>query len=186
MRNKGHRIFLAINFPEKIKKKFSQFQEEWFNWPVKLTPKENLHVTLLFIGNINTEEIFNLCRIVKKIVSKRETFEIKFNKICFGPVNKRPRMIWALGERNNELSFLRNRLEQGFFKVNESRVDNKGFCPHITLARIKQKEWEEMKERREASKDISISFLADSVEVMESVLSRKGPKYIVLESISLK
>ena len=186
MNNGNHRVFLAINFSEEIKNKFSQFQKEWVGLPVRLTKKKNLHLTLLFIGNIDTEEIFNFCRTAQKTTSQHEAFEIRFNKICFGPVNKKPRMIWALGEKNKYLSFLKNDLEKSFFNLNENKIDNKGFCPHITLARINRKEWGKMENKAEIDKNISISFLADSIEVMESVLLKTGPEYSVLESILLK
>ena len=174
---KQHRIFLAINLPDKIKKRLSEFRKEWFDFPVKLTRIENLHITLFFIGYVNTEEILDICKLAKKAISGKSVFEIKLNKICFGPLNKKPRMIWAIGDINNNLSRLKNKLEGGY---------NKLFYPHITLARIKQKEWGELPSIPNIEKDISLSFLVDSVEVMESCLSRKGPEYNVLETILLK
>jgi len=184
---KQHRIFLAINLPDKIKKRLSEFRKEWFDFPVKLTRIENLHITLFFIGYINTEEILDICKLAKKAISQENMFEIKLNKICFGPLNKKPRMIWAIGDINNNLSHLKNSLEGDLFGSNKNAENhNKLFHPHITLARIKQKEWGELPSIPNIEKDISLSFLVDSVEVMESCLSRKGPEYNVLETILLK
>jgi len=184
---KQHRIFLAINLPDKIKKRLSEFRKEWFDFPVKLTRVENLHITLFFIGYVNTEEILDICKLAKKAISQENMFEIKLNKICFGPLNKKPRMIWAIGDINNNLSHLKNSLEDDLFGSNKNAENhNKLFHPHITLAKIKQKEWGELPSIPNIEKDISLSFLVDSVEVMESCLSRKGPEYNVLETILLK
>ena len=187
MTTKNHRIFLAINLPEGVTRKLSDFQKEWFDFPVRLTRRENLHITLVFIGNVDTEAVLDVCKITKESISQEDVFEIKLNKICFGPLNNKPRMIWAIGENNENLSCLKNKLEDSFFNLNKNNIANhRNFYPHITLARIKQKEWSNLENKPDIGKDISLSFSVDSVEVMESFLSRKGPEYTILESISLK
>ncbi|HEB01428.1 MAG TPA: WecB/TagA/CpsF family glycosyltransferase, partial [Candidatus Portnoybacteria bacterium] len=39
-------IFVAINLPSEIKKKFLSFQQKWPDLPVRWTKEENLHITL--------------------------------------------------------------------------------------------------------------------------------------------
>jgi len=187
MITKQHRIFLAINLPDKIKKRLSEFKKEWFDLPIRLTKTENLHITLIFIGYVDTEEVIDMCKLTKEAISKESIFEIKLNKICFGPLNKKPRMIWAVGDINNNLSRLKNSLEKNLFNSNKNTASyNRSFRPHITLAKIKQKEWLKLLNKPNIEKDISLSFSVDSVKIMESYLSRKGPEYTVLESIPLK
>jgi len=187
MITKQHRIFLAINLPDKIKKRLSEFKKEWFDLPIRLTKTENLHITLIFIGYVDTEEVIDVCKLTKEAISKESIFEIKLNKICFGPLNKKPRMIWAVGDINNDLSRLKNNLEGNLFNSNKNITGyNRSFRPHIILAKIKQKEWLKLLNKPNIEKDISLSFLVDSVKIMESYLSRKGPEYTVLESIPLK
>ncbi len=187
MEIRNNRIFLAINLSDKIKNRLMRIQEEWPDLPVRWTKKENLHITLIFIGSVNNEEMIDVCNLSKNIASQESCFEIKLNKICFGPLSKNPRMIWAMGENNKGLSCLKNNLEMELFDSNKDvQVDNRVFRPHITLARIKHKEWNKMAKLPDIEKDISLTFLVDSVQVMKSYLSKKGPEYTVLESILLK
>ena len=52
-----HRIFIAINLPEDIRKKLSEFPAKWPELPVRWTKKENIHITLVFLGYLSEEEL---------------------------------------------------------------------------------------------------------------------------------
>jgi len=163
---KRRRIFIAINLPEDIKKNLAKYKERWPELPIRWTKPENLHITFNFIGYITDEELFEVCKKTKEIADKHNLFEIKLTKICYGPFNKSPKMIWAIGEKIKELNL----------------------SPHITLGRIRKWEWQriEPEERSEVDEEIDLSFSVDSIEVMESVLKKGGPEYTILESYNLK
>ena len=162
-----HRVFIAINLPGKIRECLASYQNKWPELPAKWTKKDNLHITLEFLGYVSDEEILEICETTKETASKHESFEVKLTKICYGPPGKTPpRMIWATGEEIKELNIV----------------------PHITLARIRTWQWKQIEpeERPEVEEDINLSFEVNSIEVMESALSRGGPKYTILESYQLK
>ena len=171
---KRHRIFIAINLPEDIKRKLADFRKNWPELPIRWTKPNNLHITLDFLGYLADEELAEICKIAKEVASKNSPFFVKLNKICYGPIDKKPpRMIWVVGEKSQEFSALRNDLDRSL-SVSEKRE----FSPHITLGRINQWEWKriEPEERPEVNEDISLNFSVDSIEVMESVLKRTGPE----------
>ncbi|MEA3293091.1 MAG: RNA 2',3'-cyclic phosphodiesterase [Patescibacteria group bacterium] len=197
-----HRTFIAINLPEKIKQKLSSFQkdiDEKFDWLgqeisvnkiINWTKKDNLHITLAFLGNITDNEILDISKSVKNISFKNKQFFINLNKICYGPIGKiPPRMVWVKGEESKSLSFLKNCLEKKLFnaKTLKNYSTNNLFSPHITLGRIMAWNWKriDIEERPEIEEDISLKFEINSIEVMESQLSRGGPKYTILESVPL-
>ena len=167
-----HRIFIAINLPENIKNILSSYRDKWPDLPVRWTKKENLHITLEFLGYLIDEELIELFQKTKELALKNESFSIRLNKICYGPPNKKPsevrtpRMVWATGEKTKEFNLL----------------------PHITLGRLKTWEWRriEPEERPEVNEEIDLTFEVNSIEIMESVLKRTGPEYIILESCPLK
>ena len=178
------RIFIAINLPEDIKKKLTNYQNKWQELPVKYTNKENLHITLIFLGYINDEELVKICNITKKVVSRNQSFSINLNKICYGPPNKKPpRMIWVQGEKIQELTNLNQDLEKSLINSNEKKV----FSPHITLGRLKQWEFRQIEQEKipEINEEISLNFEVNSIEVMESQLKPSGSKYTILESLPL-
>ncbi len=180
-----HRIFIAINLPQKIKKKLVDYQNKCPELPVKWTRENNIHITLFFLGYVDNDSLSEICTNIKEIGLRHSSFCINLNKICYGPTNKiPPKMIWAVGEKNKELLNLIADLEKILFLTEQ----NNHFSLHITLGRIRQMEWRrvEPEERPEVEQDINLKFEVNSIEVMESELRKAGPEYTILESITLK
>ncbi len=182
--NKRRRIFIAINLPENIKKKLAEYQAKWPELPIRWVKSENLHITLDFIGYIGDEELLEICKITKEVASRHPSFLVNLFEICYGPTDKKlPRMTWAIGEKSEEFASLKDDLDKSL-TISEKRQ----FSPHITLGRIRQWEWQriEPEERPAVDEDINLSFSVDSIEVMESILKKRGPEYIILESYDLR
>lgn len=184
-----HRIFIAINLPERIKKQLSDYRVKWPELPCRWTKPENLHITLAFLGSTSDEELLEILETAKDVASKHEPFSINFNKIIYGPPRKNPpRMVWIEGEENKDLGRLQGDMDNSLQNFpTQKENENRSFSPHITLGRLK--EWEfrkiEPEERPQIEKDISMIFNVNSIEIMESELKREGPEYSILESIPL-
>jgi len=185
---KRHRVFIAINLPEDVRKALAKYQEKWPELPAKWTDKDNLHITLEFLGALTDVEVGEVCKIVAEASKSHSPFGMNLVKVLYGPPKKNPpRMVWVDGEKSDELSDLKNDLEESLLEKISFRPDGNGFTPHITLARIL--EWEFRKfgidERPEINEDIDLLFSVESIEVMESELKRGGPVYTILESHNL-
>ena len=181
-----HRVFIAINLPDNIRKKLYETRDEYPDLPCRWTKKDNLHLTLLFLGYVTDQEILDICQTTREIAKQHKSFSLELNRIVYGPPRKQPpRMIWVEGQSSTELGNLGQDLKNHFFeRVEKEAGKPHGFTPHITLARIKQWEFQkqEIDETPEINKEISLSFPVESIEVMESELKREGPEYSVLES----
>lgn len=183
----NHRIFIAINLPEDLKKKLADYQKKWPEIPVRWTELDNIHITLAFLGYINDEELLETSKTVKEAALRHVSFFIDLNKICYGPPKKMPpRMIWVKGEKSEDFASLRDDLDKSLSDSETIRFssEKREFSPHITLGRIRQWEWQriEPEERPKVNEDINLSFSVDSIEIMESVLKKGGPEYTILES----
>jgi len=198
IKSMNHRIFIAINLPEKIKDELEKleketaelFPEETSRGLVRWVKKDNLHITLLFLGYIEEENIPQICKIVNKIAKTQNPFSLEFKKVLYGPPNKiPPRLIWVDLEKSAELTDLVKKLKE---KVEETgfleKMEKREFSPHITLGRIRTWQWKriEPEERPDIKKDISLNFEVNSVEVMESQLKRSGAEYAILETCNLR
>ena len=186
-----HRIFIAINLPEDIKKKLIDYQAKWPELPIRWTKKENLHITLIFLGYLSDEDLLEVLKSTKEAVLKHQPFFINLKKIIYGPPKKLPpRMIWAEGEESKELGKLQKDLENSLLAPSVKGIESESrpYAPHITLGRIKAWEFRkiEPEERPEVNEEINLNFEVNSIEVMESELKRGGPNYAILESCSLK
>ncbi len=181
-----NRIFIAINLPEEVKKKLMNHYDDWPNLPIKWTKKDNIHITLVFIGNCSNDEILEICEKTKEVAKGHQSFSITLNKIAYGPPNKLPpRMVWTIGEKSQELGKLQNELENA---VLSSSGKAGAYSPHITLGRIRTWQWKEIEpeERSDVNAEIDLTFEVNSVEVMNSELKKGGPDYTILESCLLK
>lgn len=185
-----HRVFIAINLPESVRKKLAGYQDKWPELPVRWTKPDNLHITLEFLGYLPDEDLPEICNIMKKVALRHQPFPINLKRICYGPPKKMPpRMVWAEGEKSKELGKLKEDLQR--FLV-DSKIsfspEGRAFSPHITLGRIKTFEWRkiEPEERPAVEEEIDLNFEVNSIEIMESRLKRGGAEYTILESCLFK
>ena len=201
----NHRVFIAVNLPEDVKKTLLRHQEDIekafpvgedaISSPIRWTNRDNLHITLMFLGYISDEELWEACKIVKDIASKNSEFSINLKEIIYGPpqkgLKKTPRMVWVEGEKSKELGKIQNELENALLNSPVSPLkegEQRPYTPHITLGRIKAWEWNKInpEEIPELKEEINLSFDVTSIDVMESELKKGGPEYTVLESCQLK
>ena len=185
---KRHRIFIAINLPSEIKKYLWRLQSQWQDVPANWVPPENLHITVVFLGDIDDQQLGQVCLAVKEVIAQHQTFAITLEKIAFGPEGKiPPRYIWAGSQGYKELEILKKDLETALSEHIHLSIDRRPFAPHVTLAKIKEFQWRGInpEERPEVHQDLSLEFTVESIEVMESELKREGPKYTVIESHQL-
>ena len=179
---------MAINLPEEIKRELFKYSEKWLELPAKWTPKDNLHITLEFLGSLTDEEAGDVCLIAKEVAERHASFSLNLNKILYGPPKKMPpKMVWAEGEKSEELTLLREDLENSLTEKVRFVPENRTFAPHVTLARISAMEFRiiEPEERPETNETLDLIFTVESIEVMESEMKKDGPFYTVLESHQL-
>jgi 2'-5' RNA ligase len=186
-----HRIFIAINLPEEVKKELERFQFKFSELPARWVKKENLHITLAFLGYVKDEDLPRIIEIAKNVATRHAPFLIKIVKVTYGPPKvSPPRMVWAIGEKNENLWKLQEDLKNALMEMKIPQLEEeegRGFIPHITLARIRKWEFKQMEpeERPEIDEDLNFSFEVKSIEIMESHLKRGGAEYTILESIPL-
>ena len=182
------RIFIAINSPESIKKRLGDFREKWEGLPVRWTKKDSLHLTLVFIGYVVDNEVYEVCKLVRGIAQKHEQFSLEFEKILYGPPGKAPRMIWLKGRQSAKLSQVKDELENvlaDFEGLSNFRVDGRSISSHITLARIKMGQRHDSDRLPKIEQEFRVSLPVATIDVMESDLKRDGAEYTVLESCPL-
>ncbi|BFT94666.1 MAG: RNA 2',3'-cyclic phosphodiesterase [Minisyncoccus archaeiphilus] len=191
------KIFIAINIPGKAKNKMGEYQEKitgQFNssghdCPIKWTKKDNLHITLLFLGLVDDMEIPELFGIVEEAVSQVEVFDISIDNLSYGPIGvTSPKMIWANIGKNDELIDLQNRIQRAVLDEGYSAETDKKFTPHMTLGRLVQWQFRkiEPEEVPQVDDGVGLGVTVKSIEIMESFAGRGGSEYCILKSINLK
>jgi 2'-5' RNA ligase len=181
------RVFIAVNLPEKLKKRLKEYREKFDYLPVRWTKPDSLHLTLVFIGYVSNEQMLEICRVAREVAAEQEAFFLTFKKIILAPAQKAPRMIWLTGEVDKNLSELKKLLEKKLLEADTGfyRPDNKESRPHITLARIKMEQWRRAEaeiDLPEIEQSFQVQSPVNSIEVMESDLRSDGAEYLALES----
>ena len=178
---KLYRIFIAINLPDDTKEQLLAYRDRWPEIPARWTTKENLHLTLAFLGNTSDQALEKVCGAIKQIGERHNPFSIEFTKIVYEPSKQAPKMIWALGD-SPKLLALQKDVAQTLHAEQEQN-----FTPHLTLARLRAFELQRMEpeEIPDINEEISFSFKVTSIEVMESKPRRSGAEYSIVQSVLL-
>ncbi|MBU1121003.1 MAG: RNA 2',3'-cyclic phosphodiesterase [archaeon] len=173
------RIFIAINLPSEARKEiYERISKKIDKEKCKVVGEKNLHITLRFLGYLGEEALEELKEKMKAL-SKEEGFRGRITGV--GEFNGR--IVWiGMEEGKEKMNELSNKLSEVI------GVGDERFHPHVTLARVKKMMYEEVKELRKELNELNYSreIEVKSVDLMESVLERNGPKYLLLQSFPLK
>lgn len=177
------RIFISIDLPEKIKSKiFHSFEkiEQLKIVKGKFVEKNNLHLTLKFLGNISEEKISEIEKILSTI--KFDSFNVRLGNIGFFPNKNYIKIVW-IELISDEIYNLQKIIDEKLkFMFNEKII----FYPHITVLRIKS-----IKNKTiflDKIKEINfknISFDINFFSLTKSELKKEGPSYKLLNKFSL-
>ncbi len=190
------RLFIAINIPEDIRMKISKKKEVLeslipganfvSSGGTHITPAENWHLTLVFLGYQEDEAILPIIKSMEDVASGFDSPEIILDSISYAPPKGAPRMIWLNGspETSKGLASLKITLEDELIKNKvRFKLENREFNSHITLARFNEISKKELPEIGKEFQNLDWFFMAGGIDLMESHLSRSGAKYELLQHI---
>lgn len=177
------RLFISAPLSKQVIHEIREYQSKIALLPLSLTPEENLHITLLFIGEVPDtmlEEIKNTISLVVKTFNEKE-------KMCFvtpmvfeaGPDPRFPRLVWLTISASPSLVNLHTLLAQ-WLNVH----DPKGFHPHSTIARASVSGRLDSAEIPVKRID-DLSYQLKEIHLMESKLSSQGSRYTIRASYPL-
>lgn len=174
------RIFIAVRIDpeETLKKMISAFKSVLKDENIKWTNQENMHLTLAFLGDTEEKQINVINSMMTNSCEGFGRFELKIKGAgVFKNLND-PRVIWAgidISERLNQLnSLIKTGLDEAGTKM-EERL----FRPHLTLARIKHiNPGNSLKDLIEKYRDTELQVVTvNEIILYESILLPQGPVY---------
>ncbi len=175
---KKKRIFIGVTISNALREEIGKWKEEHITFPVRWTPPENLHITLLPPWyEENVEEISDVLQNMKPCV---KPFPVVFEMVAFGPENKRPWLMWARGEMPQEFLLLKKQLTNILQKGEERRHE----ILHTTLARFSLEQFQQFEEKN-FLETIMWKDKISSFSLIESHLRRTGAVYETLTTINL-
>jgi len=126
------RLFFGIEIPDKEKEKIEKIKGKIkIDGKIKWVEKENLHITLLFLGEKNPEDVLKLI-----YDFKFESFDVSLKDFGVFPDIKRPRVLWMGVNQGKER--IKELYENLVFRLERLNIEKeKRFTPHLTIGRVK-------------------------------------------------
>jgi RNA 2',3'-cyclic 3'-phosphodiesterase len=130
------RLFTAIDLPSdalvRLERLLTLLRPEAL---IKWSPLDNLHITTKFIGEWPEVRLLELDEVLSSILP-REPFEVQIKDLGWFPNERSPRVLWAGIHGSEPLDRLARETETCVESLGIKK-EERGFTPHLTLARIK-------------------------------------------------
>jgi RNA 2',3'-cyclic 3'-phosphodiesterase len=133
------RAFVAIDLADDVRAALARQQARLkaactHNRDVRWTRPEGLHLTLKFLGAIESERAASVIAALQKL-GPFDAFNVEVKGFGYFPDARRPRVLWVGLEAPAALSELAARVEMALENLGFAR-ENRPFKPHLTLARF--------------------------------------------------
>jgi 2'-5' RNA ligase len=130
------RLFVAIEIPAEVCKRLAELIGDFrvLAPSLKWVRAENLHLTLKFIGEVESTKLDAIRSALAGIRPPGE-FELTYQGLGFFPSEKRPRILWSGIQATPELAQLAFEIDMALSALGVPR-EERAFAPHLTLARL--------------------------------------------------
>lgn len=149
---------------------------------IKPTKRQNLHFTIMFLGNFDKHKAMTALKLLSI-----DVFKAKLSNIGFFPNSKYIRVLWLGVEPEAPFTAIHKQLAKALELKPEPN-----FKPHLTIARIKKlsasTKQDLLEFKRKADKLLTKlpDFSIETIVLFNSILSEQGPYYEKLAEKDLK
>ena len=181
-----HRCFYALLLPEPLKRSLEERLREFSRIPgVNWTQAQNLHLTMLFLGDVKVELIPALKDILFDLSRSWKPISMAARGIELFPARE-PRLVWASLQTDDNAIFDMHRELRKRARELDIETDNKPLKLHITLGRIKHQIQPHL-ERSILESAVDTQDLAfEDIALLRSQLRPEGPIYNIIEQSILR
>ena len=186
------RTFIAIELSDQIREALAQIQShlKYSGADVKWVEKNNVHLTLKFLGEISEEKAERVKLILQKIAGGTKPFEISIKDVGAFPKIDFPRVIWVgLDKGADKSKILAERIDEALSEIGFQK-ESRPFAAHLTIGRVRSPK------NKDALKDKMLSYSPQSmvhspqsissIALFKSILTPKGAIYTKLYEAGLK
>ncbi len=173
------RLFVALDVPEDVREALGKLiaHLEAKCRGVKWVRPEGMHVTVKFIGHVETESVAPIREALGR-VEWHGAIEMRFRGARFFPSERFPRVLASEVETSPHIGKLATEIERVLVPLGVP-AGAREFIPHLTLARLKSEEGAEALVRAAAefgTRDFGTTR-ATEFHLFESILRPSGAEY---------
>ncbi len=156
---------------------------------IKWVPTDNFHLTLKFLGEVETIEVPKVCDVIRSVLEEFESFDIHVAGTGALPSIEKARVLYAgIDDPSGSLKTIAETLDLELAELGFKR-EPRDYVPHLALGRTRggsRRASEEVVTRVKQFADTGLGTMAvDEVQLIGSFLDKRGPTYHVLDSIDL-
>lgn len=183
------RTFIAVVLPQNVKQAIGSVESQLRKSAprVRWVPPENLHITLKFLGNVDSERLPDVEAAVRAAVSELEPFRINFKGAGAFPNQRSPRVIWIGVEGDVSLLMeAAERVDKELVRIGfEAEV--RPFKGHVTIGRCRDdKDGVGLTDALKSIGVLELGYMVvDNIVVMKSELRPEGPIYSEIAEIKM-
>lgn len=133
------RSFLAFEQPPEIQMILTRVSGELrgSRLDVRWVNPENIHLTIVFLGNIQSEDVEAMADLLQKLCLTIGPFQISLKGTGCFPNSRRPRVLWIGLEGDLErMGRFRDSLQEALQSFGVPK-EERAFRPHLTLGRFR-------------------------------------------------
>ncbi|MBU0530300.1 MAG: RNA 2',3'-cyclic phosphodiesterase [Nanoarchaeota archaeon] len=181
------RVFVAIDLPEDVKNKISEFINGFDKnvADIKFVDPKNLHITLKFLGEVREDSVKQIVNVLSDYVPKSFSYKLHIAGFGFFGSPKFIRALWlGLKEGKNETIQIMKDLNK---KLDHIRHEDYDLSPHLTIGRVRNShDADALLSQIRKLADVKIGEIqVDTIKLKKSFLTPEGPMYNDIELFQL-
>lgn len=169
------RLFIAIGIPEDVKDYMAKIQEKIYinSNKIRFVKKEQIHLTLKFLGEVQPDVAEEIKKNLKKITFA--PFTVYLGEIGVFPSESYIRVIWVGLKPEKPILELQKNIDEQLKKLFKKE---KNFKAHVTLARVKYiKDKDNFINKLKNTKIENKKIDINNFKLIKSTLTSEGPVY---------
>lgn len=187
------RTFIAVDLSTEIIDQIGHiidyFKTQVPQEALKWVETKNIHLTVKFLGDISTEQLPQIKGIIQAELASFSSFDLRVEELGMYPHHKKPRVIWLGIKGGDPLIAMHQKLDRALVEADVPQ-EGRAYSPHLTIARVRRQTDPDTTKligsRLSNFKVDSLGTLTvDQVHFYQSELTRQGPIYTRLSSVSL-
>lgn len=180
------RLFVALKIPDEALNRLLDIRNSRANEElnIKWEPKEKLHLTLKFIGEVQ-EELIPQIKNELKFIEDFSEIKCEINKFGLFYRFENPSILWAGLQCSKTLELISEELNNKLQSIGVEK-ENRKFKPHLTLLRVKKSVDEDLLNKFKNYNLNPILFKGKKISLIKSDLKKGGSVYTELENYKLK
>lgn len=143
MAGDSKRLFIAVDLPAEVRAQLDDLQVRlktgcrFVDSHPKWVPVQNLHITLVFLGQIADSRVPEIHESMRKSVVGAEGFDLRLSGLGLFPPNSRNAKVLSadVADPQGGLKAIYKRLTEEL-RIGGFRLEDRSYKPHLTLARL--------------------------------------------------